>query len=742
MKHIILFFLFIIPFFSHSQSISGKVFGDDENGKQPLPGVNIYWENTSEGVASNGKGEFKIKQNNGQHMLVFSFVGYNSKVVHIHDTDPLEITLEPNLEIEEVTVVQKDRGTYMSAMNPVHTVRIGGAELHKAACCNLAESFETNPSVDVSYSDAVTGAKQIRLLGLEGTYTQLQIENMPNLRGLATTFGLTYIPGPWMESIQVSKGAASVVNGYESIAGQINADFKKPDSQEKLFLNAFTSAHGMKEFNANTNIRVYKDELTTGLFVHVSDLSKRNDHNMDGFIDEPLSRRINVLNRWKYNNFKGFMAQAGISFMNEDRLGGQVDFDRDLARTLTGPYGISIETNRLEGFFKSGYTSADGRSALAVLSNFAHHTTRSFYGMNDFDADETRFYGNLVYTRDLDLAGFHTINTGVSFVYDKFNEKLYSNSTTRTEQVPGIFAEYTLKPNERFTLLTGIRADFHNIFGTFFTPRMHLRYQISDHYTFRINAGKGYRTANVISENTFLLANSRPLLWENDAFQEKAWNFGASFIQDYVLWGRDLQLNAEYFYTTFQSQLVVDKETSAENILLSPLDGKSYAGSLQFDIKYQPIKRLDVLLAYRVNDVKQTIGGVLKEKPLTSRYKGLINLNYTTNLKKWMFDYTIQFNGGGRIPRIQYEWMNNADMLIASDFYEFSPFTVMNAQVTKYFRNWNIYLGSENLANFKQKNPVEGAENPFGTNFDATNVWGPVLGKRIYLGLRFNINYQ
>jgi outer membrane cobalamin receptor len=737
-QYLILIFLFIHGFV-FSQTITGNVFGE-ENGKQPLPGVNIYWEGTNSGVASNDKGEFKIRQRSGQHMLVFSFVGYKTKVLNIRNADPQEIILEPNLELEEVTVVEKNRGTYLSAINPIHTVRIGGAELHKAACCNLAESFETNPSVDVSYSDAVTGAKQIRLLGLEGTYTQLQIENMPNLRGLATNFGLTYIPGPWMESIQVSKGAASVINGYESIAGQINADFKKPDSQEKLFLNTFASAHGMKEFNANANFRIYKDELTTGLFVHISDLSKRNDHNHDGFIDEPLSRRINVLNRWKYNNFKGFMMQAGIGFMNEDRLGGQVDFDRDMPRNINNPYGISIQTNRFEGFLKGGVTSANGRTAFAILSNFAHHTTESFYGLNDFDADETRFYANAILTRDLDETGVHSLNTGVSFVYDKFNEELYTNPTSRTEQVPGVFAEYTLKPNERVTLMTGIRADFHNIFGTFVTPRMHMRYQVSDHYTFRVNAGKGYRSANVISENTFLLANARPIVWTDHVFREEAWNFGFSFIQDYELFGRELQINAEYFYTDFQTQLVVDRETSPENIIIAPLDGKSYAGSLQFDVKFQPLERLDVLLAYRVNDVKQTIGGRLLEKPLTSRSKGLINLNYTTNLKKWMFDYTVQFNGGGRIPRYPVEGMEKMD--ISGDYYEFSPFTVMNAQITKYFRYWNIYAGSENFTNFKQKHPVEGAENPFGPDFDAINVWGPVLGRRVYVGLRFNLNYD
>ena len=673
-------------------------------------------------------------------MLVFSFVGYTVKVLHIHDTEPIEIVLEPNLEIDEVTVVEKDRGTYLSVINPIQTENIGGAELHKAACCNLAESFETNPSVDVSYSDAVTGAKQIRLLGLEGIYSLLQVENLPNLRGLATNFGLTYIPGPWMESIQVSKGAASVLNGYESIAGQINAEFKKPDSQEKLFLNTFASAHGKFEFNGNTNIKFRGDKLTTGLFIHASDLSKKNDENNDGFLDDPLSKQVQVFNRWKFNNQKGLMAQVGLTFLYEDRLGGQTAFERGMEPATSNPYGINIKTNRFEGFFKTGYVFPDSRIAIAWLSNFSRHETNSFYGLNEYDATETRFYGSAVLTCDLDMAAYHTLNAGFSFIYDSFAEKLYRNTIERTEQVPGIFAEYTYKPGEKLTYMAGIRVDFNNLFGTFFTPRMHLRYKAGEHITIRASAGKGYRTANVLSENSFLLASARPIQWSDNVFQEKAWNYGIAFIQNYTLLGRDLQINAEYFRTDFQSQLVIDRESSASHFILAPLDGKSYANSIQFDVRWQPVERLDMLLAYRVNDVKQTIGGKLLEKPLTSRYKGLINFNYTTRLKKWMFDYTIQFNGGGRIPRHPVEGMELIG--ISPDYYEFSPYSVMNAQVTKYFRYWNIYIGSENLANFKQQNPVEGAGNPFGQGFDATNVWGPVLGRRIYVGLRFNLNYD
>ncbi|MEN8117856.1 MAG: TonB-dependent receptor, partial [Bacteroidota bacterium] len=615
MKKLILYTFLLFPVFAQSQTLKGKVFGNGNSGKEPLPGVNIFWQGTQEGVASIPDGSFEIKKKSSQHMLVFSFVGYEQKVVHIHDSNPIEVVLEPNLEIDEVTVVQKDRGTYLSVINPIQTENINGAELHKAACCNLAESFETNPSVDVSYSDAVTGAKQIRLLGLEGTYSLLQVENMPNLRGLATTFGLTYLPGPWLESIQVSKGAASVLNGYDAIAGQINAELKKPDAQEKLFLNLYGNKHGRLEFNGNGNIRVVSDKVTTGLFVHAHDLSKRTDENSDGFLDEPLSRQIQIGNRWKYNNHKGHMAQAGINYLYEDRLGGQVGFEREMAPSLSNPYGINIKTNRIEGFFKTGYVLPNGRTAIAFLSNISHHETNSFYGLTDYDANETRFYGNAVLTRDLDEYGAHTINAGFSYIFDDFNEMLYGQDIQRTEKVPGLFSEYTFKPHPNLTLMAGIRADFHNLFGTFVTPRMHFRYKMGKHFTLRSSAGKGYRTANVLTENIYLLANARPLLWTDDVMQEEAWNYGITLVQHYTLLGRELQINAEYFRTNFQSQLVVDRETSADNVIFAPLDGESYANTLQFDLRWQPVERLDMLLAYRINDIKQTIGGELKEKP-------------------------------------------------------------------------------------------------------------------------------
>lgn len=716
--------------------ITGKVFANENGSLQPLPGVNIIWENTRQGTTTDSDGSFSISQKSNQHMLKFSFIGYEPQTVHIDREAPLEIVLKPNLEIGEITVVQKDRGTYLSTISPIQTERIGGAELHKAACCNLAESFETNPSVDVSYSDAVSGAKQIRLLGLDGIYSQLQTENIANFRGLATNFGLTFIPGPWMESILVSKGASSVLNGYESIAGQINVEFKKPDSQEKLHLNAFASADGKTEFNANSNIRLYKDMLTTGVFFHAENLSNRIDHNHDMFLDHPLSTQVHLYNAWKYNNYKGLMLHGGLRFLNDERQGGQIDFREDMPRTSTSPYGIAIDNRLAEAVFKAGYVFPSQNSAIALLTNAVTHSMNSYYGLHDYEGDETRFYANLIWTQDLDKNGFHTLNSGASFFINNFDEILNQRLMDRKESVPGIFTEYTLKPSDQLTLMAGVRADFHNMFGTMVTPRMHFRYQPDPRWTFRLSAGKGYRTANVLAENSFLLSNFRELVFD-ETIQEKAWNYGVNFIQKYNVADRDLIISAEFYRTDFQKQLVVDRESSSQQLIIAPLNGKSYANSWQVDVRYPVVKNLDLLVAWRQNDVRQTIGGELVEKPLTSRHKGLVTMNYTTNLKKWMFDYTVQFNGGGRLPLLPDASLNMAGMDT-----EFPSYTIMNAQITRYFRYWSIYAGAENLTDYIQKHAVIGHENPFAPGFDATRIWGPVSGRRIYMGVRFTLNYN
>ncbi len=733
-SYIFVVLLLLFSAATFAQSVSGTVYELHEHHKHPLPGVNIFWAGTNHGTVSDANGHFKIENHHRHHALVFSFVGYKTDTVQVENSKNLEIVLSENKELAEVTIVEKNKGSYVSQIDPIYTQKINGHELHKAACCNLSESFETNASVDVTYTDAVTGAKQIKLLGLSGLYTSLQTENYPNLRGLATNYGLTYIPGPWMESIQVSKGASSVVNGYESITGQINVEYKKPSSEELLHLNLFAGDDSKLEFNMNTGINL-SEHLSTGILFHAEDISKEIDHNHDGFLDHPLTEQYHLINRWQYAPENGYHALGGINLLTEERLGGQLGYRKGGAQHSGLPYGSYISNQRAEFSFKNGYSWGEGQNtSAALISNVVLHSTESSFGENSYDADETNIYANFIFSSVLSSENDHRYSAGASYLYDKIDQTFNITNYSGYESVPGLFAEWTHKKGELYTLMAGIRVDFHNLFGTFYTPRFHFRYAPSEHLTVRASAGKGYRTANLIAENSYLLSSSRSFNFDRERMLENAWNFGASVVQTYHLFDRKLSIGAEFYRTSFIDQLVIDMESSPTEILFYALDGKSYANSYQVDVSYQPLDGLDLTLAYRGNDVKQTIGGELLEKPLTSRYKGLVTINYTTPDKGWMFDYTLQLNGGGRIP------LTPGAPAAYRPESEFSPFTVMNAQVTKYFKRWSIYAGAENLTNLTMKHPVIGAEDPYGPWFDATKIWGPVLGRKMYAGIRFTLN--
>ncbi len=733
MKRVIVLLLIFLTVYGYANPIKGKVFGLDNGVKNILPGANIYWAGTNSGTITNENGEYSIQSIQGNNLLVFSFVGFKTDTIKWSGQKGIDAVLDMNMDLDEVTVVQRKKGTHISRLNPIYTTQINGAELHKAACCNLSESFSTNPSVDVSYSDAITGAKQIKLLGLDGTYSQLQTENFPNLRGLATNYGLTYIPGPWLESIQVSKGAASVLNGYESITGQINANFKKTDGIEAFHFNVFASAEGRTEVNSNFAVKL-SEKTSTAFFVHHYNFQNRIDENMDRFLDEPLMKQIHLFNQWKYNSGTGFMVHSGIHYLNEDRVGGQANFRKDMERNTLNPYGVNVQNERFEGYVKGGYDFKGSRHSLAFISNFTYHEMGSYYGLNTYSGKEYTMYGNLVHTFSIDPMNVHSLNSGASIIVDQADEILNQNSINTNDFVPGVFSEYTYKPGLKLTLMAGLRADFHNTFGTFVTPRLHLRYGPNELLTFRASAGKGYRSPRILAENSFLLANSRSLNFTENKILEEAWNYGAS-VNLKILWTeRPLNVNAEYFRTDFINQLVVDRESSASQILLSSLDGQSFANSYQLELQYELLPRLDITAAYRVNDVMQTINHELVRKPLASKYKGLITLNYSDPLKKWMFDYNAQFNGGGRLPIVAGSQLNSPT--------EFPSFTVMNAQVTRYFRYWNLYAGAENLFDYTQDHPVLDPERPFGNEFDATRIWGPVMGRRVYAGIRITLNHK
>lgn len=729
-RYTLLLFLFISSFsLFAAEKVKGYVF--DES-KEPVIGANVYWEKSKKGTVTNLDGYFEIDPPKGHEHLLVSYTGYSTQSVHLDNhEEELTIFLKEDLELQEVVISSRNLGTIANRTSVLQEQKITYAEICRAACCNLGESFETNPSVDVAYSDASTGAKQIKLLGLAGTYVQMLTENYPNFRGVSSPFGLDYVPGAWMEGVYISKGTSSVKNGYEALAGQINVEYKKPTTADILSLNLFANDAQRMEVNADGSWHV-NEKLSTGLFAHYSNDTKGQDSNKDAFLDYPKSQQLNLMNRWNYESGR-YMSQYGGRFIHEERTGGQ-----DPKQISTNPYEISLKTNRGEIYTKQAYVISGDELAesIALIASGSIHDQESMFDDKKYDVTQKSLYASLLYEKD--FSHKHNLSTGLSLNYDEFKELLATTNYNRREAVPGVYAQYTYNLNDKLILMGGLRADYSSRYGTFATPRLHVKYNPFQWFHLRGSVGKGYRTANILAENNYLLASSRKVNIADNLKQEEAWNAGVNATFYIPIADKQLTVIGEYYHTNFMEQVVVDMDSNPHAIHFYNLsDGKSYTGSSQIEMSYPFFKGFTLTAAYRWNkstsDYTNPETGTVtrRSKPLLNDYKGLATASYQTPLGKWQFDLTAQFNGGGRMP--------TPDALNPLWGETFSSHTVVNGQITKYFRNWNIYLGVENLFDYRQDNPIIDAANPRGNNFDATMIWGPVHGRKIYGGLRFTI---
>jgi outer membrane receptor for ferrienterochelin and colicins len=721
--------------------IKGVVLETGKKGNfAPLQGASVVWLHSQKGVSTDSNGIFTIKHDRPDSRLVISYAGYAADTVTVSDMHELKIILGSNKQLREVTVTSKQRTSYLSALNPIRTQIMTDRELFKAACCNLSESFETNPSVDVSYNDAVTGSKQIQLLGLSGNYTQLTVENLPGPRGIATPLGLNSIAGPWVESIQLTKGIGSVANGYESIAGQINVELKKPENSEKLFSNVYVNDFGKTDLNLNLATKL-NSKWSTGLLLHDDFFyNKKLDFNKDGFRDQPTGNQLSLINRWNYDDGNGFLTQFGVKVLNDRRTGGQTTYNPDIDKNTTNKYGLGINTDRYEGFAKIGYVFPEKKyKSIGLQLSAISHNQDSYFGLTSYNAKQQNFYANLIYQSIINNTK-HKFRTGLSFLQDNYNEKFNAVNYKRKETVPGAFFEYTYTPSEKLAVVAGIREDHNNLFGFFTTPRLHIRYEPVKGTAIRLSAGRGQRTANIFAENTSVFVSSRTVNILSTQIgkayglnAETAWNKGISIDQKFKFLHRDAMLSLDFFRNDFDNQVVVDLETPGQ-VSFYNLDGKSYSNSLQAELSFEPIKKLDVRLAYRYFDVKTTYGGKLLQRPLIAPDRAFANLAYTAGT--WKFDYTITSNGKKRIP-------STTGNPVGYQRPEYSPsFVLMNAQVSKTVGKkhpMDFYLGAENLGNYFQKDVIIAADAPFGKYFDASMVWGPVTGRMFYVGWRYKI---
>lgn len=654
-------------------------------------------------------------------------------------TSPADSTYASSLDsikLDEVTVTHRAAGTNRLG-GPVDATRINRQELFKAACCNLGESFTTNPSVDVNYSDAATGARQIKLLGLSGTYVQMLAENIPNWRGSAIPYALSYVPGPWMKSILVSKGASSVRNGYESITGQIDVEFLKPEDEQGATINLYGNSDGRIEANADAN-RHLTDRLNTEVLAHYERSLTTMDHNHDGFIDMPRVRQFNAQNRWDWLG-DTYIFHGGIALLDEDRQSGQTKHaahdDNDGHR-----YEIGLKTRRYEAYMKHAFfLNREHGTNIALMASASLHQLDAHYGHKLYNADEKNLYAQLMF--ETTFTPKHTLSAGLSINHDDPDSEVTataeqlngSGARDQRETTPGAYAQYTFNADDHWIVMAGIRADHSSLYGSFVTPRLHVKFAPSNKFTWRATIGKGYRTTQPLAQYNNLMASGRRIVID-ELKQEAAWNMGTSASLTLPVAGKLLKANLEYYYTRFDNQTVVDYDSAPWMIHITNLDGRSFSHTIQADISYPILPGLELTAAYRINNVKTTIAGQLREKPLTNRYKGLITASYRTPLGIWQVDVTLQLNGGGRMP-MPYQ----TDDGTFSWPERFHAYEQLNAQVTRWFRHFSIYIGGENLTGKRQRNPIIAADQPWSELFDPTLVWGPVTGAMAYAGIRINI---
>lgn len=746
MKNLFILLYFIPTLLFAQDKIKGNIFEISLEGIElPLFGANVIWEGSSVGTVSDQDGNFLLPYDKSYKTLVFSYVGFETKKIDVKTpSEFIKIILQPTDTLGTVIVKARKKTSATSYIASQNITVISSEALLKAACCNLSESFETNPSIDVNFSDAVSGTKQIKMLGLNSPYILITNENIPSVRGAAQVYGLSFIPGSWVESIQVTKGAGSVTNGFESITGQINAELVKPLTDPKLFVNIYGSINGRLELNTHLNSRL-NSNWSTGIYIHADTRNQTFDKNKDSFLDMPLGKQINMMNKWQYTNLeKGLVTLINFRFLDDQKQTGQANYNPSIHKFGGTVWGSEVDTKRFDFSGKFGYINPEiTYQSLGFQLAYSQHEQAAYFGNRIYDIDHKSVYTNLVYNSIISNSR-HKIKTGITFSHDAYEEQVENNAFARNENSIGGFFEYAFDNLDNLSLTAGMRLDHHNLLGTFLTPRFHVRYTPWGNSALRFSIGRGKRLANIFAENQRFFASNRAINIQNSngviygLDPEIAWNYGLSMLQGFTLFERKADITIDFYRTDFQNQVVVDYETPTE-INFYNLNGESFANNLQIEFNYTPLERLDLKSAYKHYDVKTQYNSGELQKPLTPKYRFFSNVSYETvsNNKggMWKFDSTYNWIGQQRFSSTLQSPENF--QLPAN-----SPtFSTLNAQITKVFSNqFEIYIGGENITNERQNNPILGAQNPFESNFDSTFVYGPIFGSMYYAGLRFKLN--
>lgn len=730
-----------------SSFITGTIYSQESDGEiQPLIGATIQYIGRSAGGSTDVDGRFEIGRLPQVDQIVISYVGFQSDTIDISQVNEVSHIMNSTLVTDEVVISYRANTTEISFVNPIQTHLVTEEELCKAACCSLSESFETSPAIDVSFTDAITGTRQIQMLGLAGKYVQITRELIPDVRSIGVIQGLELTPGPWISSINLSKGVGSVVNGFENMTGQINLELRKPERKERVFLNLYANEGGRYEGNLFVRQKISKN-ISTAFLIHADERQRRNDRNRDGFLDNPLSQTFIGINRWKYQHRNGLQAQVGVKYSTSDKIGGQVEFMPDLSSNSSAYWGLDSEMQKLELWSKIGKVfNEEMNRSIGLQVSYTDHSSANDYTNKYYGVDHQVLYGNFIFQSNL-FNEDQVIKAGVSYLQDEIEETVLnrfdSQYFNRIETVPGAFVEYSHKPFSKLTLVLSSRLDYHNNYGLVYIPRIHVRYALSDNSVLRAIAGKGWRTANPFAENPSIYASNRRIELVSEfgdtpygLDRETSWNVGGNLTQSLRL-GRSSTLSLDYYYTYFENQVIADMESRLDGtILFYNQQGDSYGQSAQAQIDVELIDRFDIRLAYRFNENKARFGEQIKTIPLNPVHKAFINLAYETKSKLY-FDFTLNWRGSQRLPST--DWLEAQYQLEENT----PSYFIANTQVRKFLSDdFEIYVGAENLFDYRLDNPIISADDPNNRNFDASYIWAPIFGRTIYFGLRYKLPYE
>ena len=731
----------LFPFGITAQTILGKVTNSK---KKPMIGATIYWIGSNIGASTGEKGLFEItSKHTGNSKLVASFVGYISDTIEITNQSFVEFKLIEVKPLNDVVVQGKRNGIIISNISPIKTEVITQSELKKAACCDLAGCFETQATVQPQTTNVITNSKELRILGISGVYNQVLIDGLPMIQGLSYTYGISGIPGTLVENITISKGTNSVLQGYESISGQINVETKEPTKTDKLLLNVYVNNFLEKHVNVNYTFKVKKWSSLAAL--HTVQPANKVDRDNDTFLDLPQLTRYMLFNKWKYGNEKdwGLSSQIGLRFLNEERNGGQTFYNPKSDKGSTNVYGQTVKITQPEIWTKTSYRFNDNHRITFLASSF-YQNQESFFGTVNYNAQQTNIYGNLQY--ELLYAQKNSLKTGISYRHLKLNESITFTDTTlkrtyagnykRKENIPGIFAEnvmYFFK--DKLTWIAGIRGDEHNQFGFTITPRTLLKYDVSPNTVFRASIGTGWRTVNLFSENIGLLVSSRDLVFAEQVTPERATNYGINFIQKFNTKNNNLSgyFSTDYYRTNFQNQIFPDYDSDPTKAIIKNFTGTSISNSFQAELYLKIWQRFEVKTGYNYLDVYRKVSGTKILLPFNPRHKVLATFSYKPLNNKFHFDMNIHWIGEQKLA----DTKSNPVEFQRPDFSK--PYALVNMQFTYKFKNLDVYTGCENLFDFRQHQPIVSWQNPFGKYFDTSSVWGPTRGREMYIGFRFKL---